>query len=221
VVGDPRRTPPPQPALDPFTILTALTSRVDWLRAICVTSAELFPSFAVLEIGEHEARCLVLRLAGGPAADGSGQPPVPLGEAAWLLELRAAGRPAPLDQLRDPQLVALVERLGIPAVRNAVLPVMTDDGELTHAILGHGLGDRELAAAAPRLALYLGAAADALRLLALRDRILQRRQAALAPPAEPERPARQTQARPAVDPRQVVESQRPVRHLDFSTGRGK
>jgi hypothetical protein len=230
----PQAAAPPQEAMDPYTTLTAVTSRQDWAKAVCEFFAEVFPSLCLLEIDEREARCVGLRLAGAPPVDGAPQARVPLDEALWMGELRAGGRLEALEDITDPHLEELLDQIGLPGIRISALPVM-DGSAISHVLLGQGLGGSELEAASGRLRPYLEAAADALRILQLREQIMRRRPSDLvevdgsfelpvaeasilaAPEAPPEpQPIASLRQPPRTE---VIEGEqkRPIRHLDFST----
>jgi hypothetical protein len=186
---------PPPASLDPFGRLAAATSRADIGAALTAFFTDFFPTFCVLETEGGTARCVGLRLAGAAPTDGSSVARLPFVEAEWIREAVARTRLAVTEQVKDPHLILLLERVGLP-VRGVVVAPVTDAAAVCYVLLGHGLGEAELKPLAGKLRPYLLAAADAVRMTALRDQIIRRGR---ADPAD-----------------RAVSDVSSTRHLDFS-----
>jgi hypothetical protein len=179
-----------------FATLAAVTSHQDLVAALIGFLDDIFPTVCVLEVESNGARCVGFRAAGARhEIDCSSLPSIPFDRAGWIVEAMGRAPIKMVEQIADPALRSLLERLGM-ALRGVCVALVTDGSTFRYVLLGQGLVEVELKANLAKLRSYLQASSDAVRMLALRDLILSRER---AEPTE-----------------RAVSDQASTRHLDFS-----
>jgi Type II secretion system (T2SS), protein E, N-terminal domain len=181
--------PSPGKELTPYTALAAVASREDLATALCSFFGTVFPNVCLLETDGRSGLWLGGSVGGafrtGPRAPAR----ISFGDVPWIVDHLTRSHLDVLEQVEDPPFVALLERLGLATTCVSLLAV-TDEGVPSHALFCQGLTEWEIKAVSSRLGTYLRAAADAVRMLALRQRIVNRgaREAAGEPDSDHDSP---------------------------------
>ena len=154
--------------------LASVTSGEDLVTAVSGFLGEIFPANCVLDFAPDGVRCAALWEKGARAP--SFPPPakrIPVHEATWVKELLRKPRIVVVEQVFDLHLRVVLEHVGVRPAQLSLIPVF-DYGRLRYVLVGQGLPGSQVKQYGRRIAPYIGGISSALRMVALREHILER-----------------------------------------------